>query len=120
MGSFFFSAKFFVYLSTLSPAHIFAVRGRLQRWEGNIRGTLKIPISNSLVNLKKFRSTAQACFQKIQFSIFIINWEKVQLEQHLKFPKPLCELEATWKYILRPTLKNPNFASMDELEKIIS
>ena len=28
---FFFSAKLFVYLSTLSPAHIFAVRGRLQR-----------------------------------------------------------------------------------------
>ena len=42
---FFFSAKFFVYLSTLFPMHLFAIRGRLQRWEEGIRGTSKIPIS---------------------------------------------------------------------------
>ena len=44
-GIIFFSAKFFVYLSALFPAYLFAVRGRLQRWKGWIKGTSKIPIS---------------------------------------------------------------------------
>ena len=29
-------------------------------------------------------------------------------------------MEKTWRYNLRPTLKNPNFQSMDELEKVRS
>ena len=44
-GIIFFSAKFFAYLSTLSPTHLFAVRGRFQKWEGDIRGLSTIPIS---------------------------------------------------------------------------
>ena len=44
-GIIFFSAKFYVYLSTLSPAYLFAVRGRFQRWEGDIRGLSTILIS---------------------------------------------------------------------------
>ena len=38
---FFFPAKLFVYLSTLSPAHLFVIRRKLQRWEGGIRGDFK-------------------------------------------------------------------------------
>ena len=69
MESFFFSAKFFVYLSTLSSAHLF-VRGRLQRWEGDISGTLEIPISELFSELGKFRSTAQAFFKKTIFHLY--------------------------------------------------
>ena len=49
----FFSAKFFVYLPTLSPAHLFAIRARLQKWEGDARGTSKITTSQFLSELAK-------------------------------------------------------------------
>ena len=51
-----------------------------------------------------------------------MNWEKIeiQLEQHSKIPKSLCDSGKTWKYSLRQTLKKTNFESMDELEKVIS
>ena len=47
------------------------------------------------------------------------NWE-IQIEQYLEIPKSLRELETTYKYSLRATLKNPNFTSMDEIGKIRS
>ena len=46
------------------------------------------------------------------------NWE-AQIEQYSKIPKSLCKLRKTWKVHLRPTLKNPNFESLDELRKVI-
>ena len=87
-----FSAKFFVYLSTLPPAHLFAARGRLQRWEADITGLQKSQFSNSLVNWEKFRSTVQACFQKTQFSIFLINWEKLRSPARAAFKNPKTSL----------------------------
>ena len=89
---FFFSAKFFVYLSTLSPVHVFAVRERRQRWERDIRGIQKSQFPNSLVNWEKFRSTVQACFQKTQFSIFIIHWEKLRSPARAAFKNPKASL----------------------------
>ena len=52
-GIIFFSAKFFVSLSTLSPAHRFAIKERLQRREGDIRGTSKTPIFQLFSELGK-------------------------------------------------------------------
>ena len=40
---YFFSAKLFVYLSTLHPAHLFAMRESLQKWEGGITGDFRYP-----------------------------------------------------------------------------
>ena len=48
------------------------------------------------------------------------KWE-VHPEQHLEIPKSLCELGKTWKLqILKPTAKNPNFESTDQLGKVTS
>ena len=84
------------------------------RW-GN-KGDLKNPNFSTLYRIGKFRSTAQAYFQNTQFSIFIINWEKLRSSAKVTFKitRSFCELETTWKNSLRPTLGNPNFASMDE------
>ena len=64
MKSYFFSAKFFVNLSTLYPTHICVVRGRLQRWEGDIMGTSKIPISQLFSELGKIKKYSPALVSK--------------------------------------------------------
>ena len=57
------------------------------------------------------------------FSIFFFwivnNWE-FQPEQLLKISKSRCESEKTWGYSQRPTLKDSNFESTNELGKVRS
>ena len=45
---------------------------------------------------------------------------ELPIEKHSKIPNSLCEMGKIWKYSLRPTLKNLNFESMDELGKVRS
>ena len=114
------SAEFFVYLSTLSTGHLFTIKGRLQRLEGAIRGDFQFP--NFLVKWEKLEVQPRLVFKRTNFLFFSWirkNWE-VQQEQHWKVKKFICELQTTWKYNPRPTLKNPYFKSMDELGKIVS
>ena len=54
---------------------------------------------------------------KRAFFLQLGKTEKSQLEQHSKIPESCCKLGETWKYSLRPILKNPNFESTDELRK---
>ena len=112
------SAEFFVYLSTLSTGHLFTIKGRHQRLEGAIRGDFQFP--NFSAKWKKLEVQPRLVFKKTNvlfFSWIRKNWE-VQQEQHWKVKKIICELQTTWKYNPRPTLKNPYFKSMDESRKI--
>ena len=106
----------------IAPAHLFAIRGRLQRWEGGIRNTSKISISQLFGELRKFQKNCSGLFSKNPTFHFIMNWEKLRSSARLTFKtaKSFCELETAWKYSLRLTLKNLSFAPMDELGKIIS
>ena len=45
---------------------------------------------------------------------------KSAARQHSKVPKYLCGLGKSWKYRLRPPLRNANFEAMYELEKVMS
>ena len=59
MESYFLSVIFFVYLSTLSLAHLFAIRGEgFKDGRGYKGGLQKSKFANSLVNWGKFRSSA--------------------------------------------------------------
>ena len=51
-----------------------------------------------------------------------MNWGKLRIpaEQHLKISKSCCELGTSWKYSLRPTLKNLDFESIEKLGKTMS
>ena len=53
-----------------------------------------------------------------------MNWEKLRSTTRAAFKNPnsqfLCELGKSSKYSLRPTLKNSNFESKDELKKAMS
>ena len=66
------------------------------------RGIQKFQLSKSLVKWGKLGSIGKA-FQKSQYSISFVNWEKLGI---IHSP--------------RPAFQNPNFESMDELEKYLS
>ena len=92
MEPYFFSAKFFIYFSTLSPAHLFAKDEGFKDESGYKRGLQKFQFPNPLVDWEKFRSNAQACFQKTKFYIFIMNWEKLRNPTRATFKNPKISL----------------------------
>ena len=63
----------------------FCYKRKPSKMGGGIRGISKISISQLFSELGKFTSTAQACFQKTQFSIFIMNWEKLRSSARVTF-----------------------------------
>ena len=84
-------------------------RHNLTKYE--IKGTSEIPFCQLFSELGKNLD----CNLGSQFFIFFMNWKKIKNSSQSnipKIPKSLCELGKTWK-------KNPNFESMDELEKIM-
>ena len=60
--------------------------------------------------------------KKTDLDLSFLNWKKMRSTARttIKIQKSLCELGKTWRYILRLTLKNPNFESTDELGKVRS
>ena len=69
------------------------------------------------MNWEKSGSATQAYIPKIQFFIFILNWEELRSPARATFKNP----KISWligKNLQRKTnTKNPNFESMDELGK---
>ena len=56
--------------------------------------------------------------KKTIFHLFIRNWRRNPARAIFKNSKFSLWVGKTWRYRLRPTLKNPNFESMDELNKV--
>ena len=59
---------------------------------------------------------------QFEFSIPFMNWDRIPTKATFKYPsfQSFCELGKSSKYSLRPTFKNYNFKSKDELRKAMS
>ena len=108
---------------TLSLANILFLKGYSQFNKIWNQGDFENPDFPTLVNCEKFISKTFAYIHKTQFSIFFMNQDKMRGSARATFKNykiPLWVGKKTWKVSQRPTLKNLNFESMDEKEKVLS
>ena len=90
-----FFHKIFCLFVNLVPSASFCCKRKASKMAGGLQ---KSQFPNSLVNWEKFRSIAQACFQKKKKnSVFITNWEKLRslARATLKNPKT----SVNWKQL---------------------
>ena len=108
---------------TLSLANILFLKGYSQFNKIWNQGDFENPDFPTLVNCEKFISKTFAYIHKTQFSIFFMNQDKMRGSARATFKNYKISLwigKKTWKVSQRPTLKNLNFESMDEKEKVLS